>query len=164
MTFFNLRFHRVNALRGQCALNQKIPPYTKFYGLWGSIAPLGRLPLVFKHFRQKWAYFEYFLSGFWPLKWFIEVVEAIKWHQQIGHDHRNSASHQPKKSDAYSQSKWGFCVTYFWHWNSSDFRGWLHFQWPHQLIITPHIKCLDGFRVLRYVEIIPKRSRADQFF
>ena len=164
MLFLKTQNGQVVAAARQWVLNKKVPSDTIFFGRQGFTAPQGRPLLLLEHFRQKWAYFEYFLSGFWPLKWFIEVVEAIKWHQQIGHDHRNSASHQPKKSDKYSQSKWGLYVTHFWHWHSSDFRGWLHFQWPQCLIITPHMKCLNGFGVLRYVEIAPKRSRADQFF
>ena len=44
------------------------------------------------------------------------------------------------------------------------FMGWLLYERLHHLIIWPYLNCLNGFGVLRYVEIIPKRARRDQFF
>ena len=44
------------------------------------------------------------------------------------------------------------------------FKGWLHFEWLHHLIIWPYLNCLNGFGVLRYVEIIPNRARGNQIF
>ena len=95
MPFLNARNGEVDAIARQAVLNKKVPSDIIFFGRQGRIAAQLRPHLVLKHFRQKWSYFEYFLSGFCPLKWLIEVIEVIKWHQNVGHDHSNPANHQP---------------------------------------------------------------------
>ena len=113
---------------------------------------------------QKHDFFGPFFVGFWLLEWVVDAREANKWDQQVGYDHSNSARLQPCKMDSNYYGNLAFSITYLGHWNMGDFKGSLPFEWPHQSIIWPYLKCLNGFGVLRYVEIIPKRFRADQFF
>ena len=113
---------------------------------------------------QKHDFFGPFFVGFWLLEWVVEAIEANKWDQQVGHDHSNPARHQPCKLDGSYYGYLAFSINYLGHWNVGDFKGCLPLEWPHQPIIRPNLKCLDGFGVLRYVEIRPKTSRADQFF
>ena len=113
---------------------------------------------------QKHDFFGPFFVGFWLLEWVVEAIEANKWDQQVGYDHSNPARHQPCKLDGSYYGYLAFSINYLGHWNVGDFKGCLPLEWPHQPIIRPNLKCLDGFGVLRYVEIRPKTSGTDQFF
>ena len=59
---------------------------------------------------------------------------------------------------------------YFFKYKPSKAQKWVDFSWVTQLgglhspIICPNLKSMDGFGVLKYVEIKPQSGRADLFY